>query len=69
MESDISKTEQGDPVPKDERNKKKKLLGGGATKGGSTVTEWDQATCDGHNTRRRRTDDYSSSVRGRAGTV
>jgi hypothetical protein len=42
MESDISKTEQGDPVPKDER--KKKLLGGGATKGGSTVTEWDQAT-------------------------
>ena len=23
MESDISKTEQGDPVPKDERNKKK----------------------------------------------
>jgi len=31
------------------------MLGDGATEGGSTITEWDQGTCDGHNTRRGRT--------------
>ena len=49
--------------------RKKKLLGDGATEGGSTITEWDQGTCDGHNTRRGRTNDYTSSVCGRAGAV
>ena len=60
----MSKTELGDTVPKDE---KKKLLGGGADEGGSIITEWDQGTCDGHNTRHGRTNDYTSSVCERAG--